>query len=224
MNIPKHVAIIMDGNGRWAKMRGLPRPMGHRAGIRTVKKIIKCASEIGINILTLYAFSTENWARPKGEIKTLMTLLKQFIKKEAVALKKNNVKVNVLGEISPIPARAEVEKLIEETKENTGLLLNIALNYGARQEIIRAVNKIIAEGIKNVDEETFADYLYTKGMSDPELLIRTSGEMRISNFLLWQIAYSEIYVTKTLWPDFEKKDLLEAISDYNKRERRFGGI
>ncbi len=227
MNIPKHIAIIMDGNGRWAKKRGLPRLYGHHAGMKSVREVVRAASDMGVGVLTLYAFSTENWNRPKSEIKGLFGLMKLFIKKELGALHKNNVKVNIIGRLSELPI--DVVKLVKEatdkTSKNTGMLLNIALNYGGRQEIVDAVNKIISEGIyKKVDEKIFEKYLYTIGLPSPDLIIRTSGENRISNFLLWQSAYSEFYTIETLWPDFKKKNLMEAISEYQKRNRRFGGV
>lgn len=223
---PRHVAIIMDGNGRWARKRGLPRILGHRAGMKSVKRVIKSASEMGLEYLTLYAFSTENWKRPAKEVSALMSLLKEYIQIEGENLKKNNIRVNVLGDISKVPAdsRAAIEKIVSETAANSGLSLNIALNYGGRQEILRAVNNIIKDGLCNVDDKTFSNYLYTRGMPDPDLLIRTSGEYRISNFLLWQMAYTEIYITKTLWPDFDKKELLKALDNFSSRQRRFGGI
>ena len=227
MNIPKHIAIIMDGNGRWAKKRGLPRLYGHHAGMKSVREVVRVASDMGVGVLTLYAFSTENWNRPKSEIKGLFYLLKLFIKKELGRLHKNNVKVNIIGRLSELPI--DIIKLVKEatekTSKNTGMILNIALNYGGRQEIVDAVNKIITEGTyKKVDEKIFEKCLYTTGLPSPDLIIRTSGENRISNFLLWQSAYSEFYTTETLWPDFKKKNLMEAISEYQKRNRRFGGV
>ena len=227
MLIPKHIAIIMDGNGRWAKKRGLPRLYGHHAGMKSVREVVRAASDTGIRVLTLYAFSTENWNRPKSEIKGLFNLLKLFIKKELGSLHKNNVKVIIIGRISELPINIVklIKKATEKTSKNTGMILNIALNYGGRQEIVDAVNEIITEGIyKKVDEKIFEKYLYTTDLPFPDLIIRTSGESRISNFLLWQSAYSEFYTTKTLWPDFKKKNLMEAISDYQKRNRRFGGL
>jgi len=227
MLIPKHIAIIMDGNGRWAKKRGLPRLYGHHAGMKSVREVVRAASDTGIRVLTLYAFSTENWNRPKSEIKGLFNLLKLFIKKELGSLHKNNVKVVIIGRISELPINIVklVKEATEKTSKNTGMILNIALNYGGRQEIVDAVNEIITEGIyKKVDEKIFEKYLYTTDLPFPDLIIRTSGESRISNFLLWQSAYSEFYTTKTLWPDFKKKNLMEAISDYQKRNRRFGGL
>jgi len=217
----------MDGNGRWAKKRGLPRLYGHHAGMKSVREVVRAASDTGIRVLTLYAFSTENWNRPKSEIKGLFNLLKLFIKKELGSLHKNNVKVIIIGRISELPINIVklVKKATEKTSKNTGMILNIALNYGGRQEIVDAVNEIITEGIyKKVDEKIFEKYLYTTDLPFPDLIIRTSGESRISNFLLWQSAYSEFYTTKTLWPDFKKKNLMEAISDYQKRNRRFGGL
>jgi undecaprenyl diphosphate synthase len=217
----------MDGNGRWAKKRGLPRLYGHHAGMKSVREVVRAASDTGVGVLTLYAFSTENWNRPKSEIKGLFGLMKLFIKKELGALHKNNVKVNIIGRLSELPI--DIVKLVKEATEktlkNTGMILNIALNYGGRQEIVDAVNKIITEGTyKKVDEKFFEKYLYTTGLPSPDLIIRTSGENRISNFLLWQSAYSEFYTTETLWPDFKKKNLMEAISEYQKRNRRFGGV
>ncbi|MFH0947556.1 MAG: isoprenyl transferase [Elusimicrobiota bacterium] len=226
MNIPKHIAIIMDGNGRWAKKRGLPRLYGHHAGMKSVREIVIAANDIGVGVLTLYAFSTENWNRPKSEIKGLFGLLKLFIKKELGRLHKNNVKVNIIGRLSELPIDIVklVEEAMEKTSKNTGMILNIALNYGGRQEIVDAVNKIITDGThKKVDEKIFEKYLYTTNLPSPDLIIRTSGESRISNFLLWQSAYSEFYMTSILWPDFKKKNLIEAIDEYQKRNRRFGG-
>ncbi|GHT51440.1 isoprenyl transferase [Endomicrobiia bacterium] len=224
--IPRHVAIIMDGNGRWAKKRSLPRVFGHEQGVKTVKKIVKAADSIGIKILTIYAFSTENWKRPRSEIEVLFSLLQQFIKKDLKELSGCGVKLRILGDLSKFP-----ENIIKEIKDackimskNTGLELNIALNYGARQELIRAFEEMSKQGIKKPTEEIVSSLLYTNGQADPDLLIRTSGEFRISNFLLWQIAYSEIYVTDKLWPDFTQHDLEEAVVEFQRRERRFGGI
>jgi len=231
--IPEHVALIMDGNGRWAKQRGLPRTLGHRAGVEALKEIVRYASEIGIKILTVYAFSTENWARPIEEVDYLInTLLVEYMKKEIDELNKNNVKVRILGNIDDLPVltRKQIVEAVEITKNNTGLKFNIALNYGGRKEIIDAVKKItnmVLNGMideKEINEELFSRYLYTAGDKDPDLIIRTSGEMRISNFLIWQSAYSEFYFTKTLWPDFTKEDLDKAINEYAKRDRRFGGV
>jgi undecaprenyl diphosphate synthase len=230
--IPVHIAIIMDGNGRWAKKRNLPRIFGHREGAKSVREITTACAELGVKYLTLYAFSTENWKRPENEIKFLFNLLDDYLVKERKTLIKNNIKFRVIGDIKKLPSNI-IKKIVYNeriTKNNTGLNLILALNYGTRSEIINAVNKI-ANDVKSgkikknkITEELFNNYLYTKGIPDPDLLIRTSGEMRVSNFLLWQIAYSEIYVTKTLWPDFRKKELLKAINEFNKRERRFGGL
>jgi undecaprenyl diphosphate synthase len=228
--LPKHIAIIMDGNGRWAKKRRLPRLAGHRAGIKRVREIVRFTAELGIPILTLYAFSIENWKRPKKEVDTLMFLLKDYLKKEINQLNKNKVKLNAIGRINnlPSPVQDALYEAKEETGNNEGLLLNLALSYGGRTEIIDAVNKLVerlkSAGNKKITEREFANCLYTAGIPDPDLLIRTSGEMRISNFLLWQLAYTEIWVTPVLWPDFGRKELLQALLDYQKRERRFGGI
>jgi undecaprenyl diphosphate synthase len=224
--LPQHVGIIMDGNGRWAKKRGLPRVFGHRAGVNTVRKIVETAAKIGIRCLSLYAFSTENWRRPKNEIEFLFNLLRQYIKKEEKNLIKNNIKVVISGDVSKIDKNTveALRKLVEKLKNNTGLIVNLCINYGGRQEIIHAVNKIISLGIKSVDEKKFEEFLYTKDLPELDLLIRTSGELRISNFMLWQVAYAEVYFTKTLWPDFTPKEFVLAIKDYQSRERRFGAI
>ncbi|KYH35803.1 isoprenyl transferase [Clostridium tepidiprofundi DSM 19306] len=230
--MPRHVAIIMDGNGRWAKKRNLPRTVGHRAGVETIREIVKECSNLGIKYLTLYAFSTENWKRPKEEVTTLMKLLSEYLKNEFEELNRNNVVINHIGDISKLPSVCQKELSIayEKTKYNTGLVLNLALNYGGRNEIVDAVKKIsrdISEGrliIDDIDESIINDYIYTSGMPDPELIIRTSGEIRLSNFLIWQSAYSELYFTDILWPDFNKTNLKEAILDYQKRHRRFGGV
>lgn len=230
--LPKHIAIIMDGNGRWAKKRLLPRSAGHKAGVERVKEIVKAAGDIGIKYLTLYAFSTENWKRPKNEVDYLMQLLVEYLRKELEVLHRNNVRINVLGDLDKLPktAKEEVIKAIEKTKSNNKLNLNIALNYGGRGEIIRAIKYCISDIIDNkidlesITEDSFKKYLYTKEQPDPDLLIRPSGELRISNFLLYQIAYTEFCFTNVYWPDFTKEHLYEAIIDYQKRERRFGGI
>jgi undecaprenyl diphosphate synthase len=224
--IPAHVAIIMDGNGRWAKKRALPRIFGHKQGVKTIKKIVKAASSLGIKVLTLYAFSTENWKRPKSEIKALMVLLKYFLSKEVDELNKEGVKLRALGDLSKFSEdiKIEIKKACDLTCNNTGLNLNIALNYGARQEILQAFEKMLKQGIKKPTEAILSSFLYTAGQPDPDLLIRTSGEFRISNFLLWQIAYSEIYIVDKLWPDFSKKDLESAIINFQRRQRRFGGV
>ena len=228
--IPRHIAIIMDGNGRWAKERGLPRIAGHREGINSVREITKICGEIGVKYLTLYTFSTENWSRPKTEVKALMTLLLSTIKKEIKELHKNDVKFSTIGDISILPKGTvkgikEGEKL---TFDNSGLNLILALNYGSRQEIISAVNNIVYDVKKgsldsnSIDENIFSSYLDTNNCPDPDLLIRTSGELRISNFLLWQSAYTEMYLTNTYWPSFRENELFAAIFDFQNRERRFG--
>jgi undecaprenyl diphosphate synthase len=226
--LPSHIAIIMDGNGRWAAQRHLPRVEGHRAGIDSVRDVVETSARLGIDVLTLYAFSVENWKRPRAEVNTLMMLLKRYIRLELGTLLKNNIRFKVIGraeELAP-DVRDELEIGIRQTAGNSGMLFNIALNYGGRAEIIDAARRAIAEGIaaEDLDERRFGDLLYTAGQPDPDLLIRTSGEMRVSNFLLWQIAYSEIWVTETLWPDFRRRDLLEAVLAYQKRDRRYGGI
>lgn len=228
--LPQHIAIIMDGNGRWAKLRGLPRIMGHRAGIKTVREVIKASRELGIKYLTLYAFSAENWKRPKQEVEMLMGFLNEYIDKELDSFVKNDIKLNVIGRISGLPdyVQPKLKKAIEKTKDCASMTLNVALNYSGRSEIVDAAKKFASlvksgrRAVNDLDEGLFSDLLYTRGQPDPDLLIRTSGEMRISNFLLWQISYSELYITPKLWPDFSKKDLEEAIAAYQKRERRFG--
>src|SRR6187200_2747074 len=226
--LPGHVAVIMDGNGRWAAQRHLPRVEGHRAGIDSVRDVVETSARLGIDVLTLYAFSVENWKRPRAEVNTLMMLLKRYIRLEIGTLNKNNIRFRTIGrtdELSP-DVQAELELGVRQTAGNTGMLFNIALNYGGRAEIVDAARKAIASGISAdaLDERHFSEFLYTAGQPDPDLLIRTSGEMRVSNFLLWQIAYAEIWVTDTLWPDFRRRDLLQAIVAYQKRERRYGGI
>ncbi|MCD6116817.1 isoprenyl transferase [bacterium] len=230
--IPNHIAIIMDGNGRWAKKRNLPRIAGHRAGVKTVRMVVEECGNLGIDSLTLYTFSTENWSRPEKEVSALMKLLIQTLRKEIRDLVKNNVRLNVIGNINGLPHKTAegMRKGIEATRGNTGLKLNLALNYSGREEIINAV-RLIAElsaagKIKpeDIDESVIEENLYTRGLTDPDLLIRTSGEMRISNFLLWQLAYTELYITDVLWPDFSREDLYNAILIYSKRERRFGKV
>lgn len=231
-NIPKHIAIIMDGNGRWAKKRGLPRTIGHRAGVETIRNIVKASSKIGIKYLTLYAFSTENWKRPKDEVSTLMSLLVEFLRKEIDELNSNNVIVQTIGDISQLPetCQKELDRAYDITKANSGLKLNLALNYGGRDEIVRAINKMFSDfkaekfKIENIDDMLISSYLDTSGMPDPDLLIRPSGEYRISNFLLWQIAYSEMWFADIYWPDFKPYHLYKAILEYQERDRRFGGI
>jgi undecaprenyl diphosphate synthase len=226
--LPVHVAVIMDGNGRWAAQRHLPRVEGHRAGIDSVRDVVETSARLGIGVLTLYAFSVENWKRPRAEINVLMMLLKRYIRSELSTLLDNNIQFRVIGrpeELSP-DVQHELEIGIGRTANNTGMQFNIALNYGGRAEIIDAARRAMAAGVSpdDLDERRFSDFLYTAGQPDPDLLIRTSGEMRVSNFLLWQIAYSEIWVTETLWPDFRRRDLLEAVVAYQKRDRRYGGI
>ena len=226
--LPSHLAVIMDGNGRWAAQRHLPRVEGHRAGIESVREVVEGSARLGIRVLTLYAFSVENWKRPVSEVSTLMTLLKRYLRLELNTLLRNNIRFQVIGlkEALAPDIRRELAAAEEKTTSNSGMLFNIALNYGGRAEIVEAVRRILASGVKpdDVDEQRFSEYLYTAGQPDPDLLIRTSGEMRVSNFLLWQIAYAEIWVTDTLWPDFRKRDLFEAILAYQKRDRRYGGI
>ncbi len=227
-NIPEHVAIIMDGNGRWAKNRNKPRFYGHKEGMKRVKEIVETSKEFGIKVLTLFAFSTENWERPKEEVSFLMSLLKEYIKKEVKELKKNNIRLNFIGDLSKFSD--DIKNLLNNSMKITSncndLMLNIALNYGGRADILQAVKRIVSEKIseEEINEELFSNYLYTKGIKDPDLLIRTSGEYRISNFLLWQIAYTELYITDTLWPDFDKNEFKKALEDFSKRERRFGKI
>jgi undecaprenyl diphosphate synthase len=226
--LPNHVAVIMDGNGRWAAQRHLPRVEGHRAGIESVREVVEGSARLGIRVLTLYAFSVENWKRPVTEVSTLMMLLKRYLRLELNTLLRNNIRFNVIGradELAP-DVRGELKMAEEKTADNRGMLFNIALNYGGRAEIVEAARRLIASGVAadEVDEQRFGDFLYTAGQPDPDLLIRTSGEMRVSNFLLWQIAYAEIWVTDTLWPDFRKRHLLEAVLAYQKRDRRYGGI
>lgn len=230
--LPRHIAIIMDGNGRWAQKRALPRAMGHRAGVEALRKIVKTSSELGIQVLTVYAFSTENWSRPKDEVGVLMTLLTEYLKKELNELHQNNVVIRTIGRIKELPmeAQRELDHSMKRTRENTGLILNLALNYGGRSEIIDAVKKVSSDvlsgkqRIEEINEDIFSQQLFTNQVPDPDLLIRTSGEMRLSNFLLWQLAYTEIVITKEFWPDFGEKELLESIKEYQKRDRRFGGI
>jgi undecaprenyl diphosphate synthase len=226
--LPAHVAIIMDGNGRWAAQRHLPRVEGHRAGIESVREVVEGSARLGIQVLTLYAFSVENWKRPVSEVSTLMMLLKRYLRLELNTLLRNNIRFRVIGRASDLAAdvRSELALGEEKTATNTGMLFNIALNYGGRAEIVEAAKRLIEAGVQadELDEDRFAGFLYTAGQPDPDLLIRTSGEIRVSNFLLWQIAYAEIWVTETLWPDFRKRHLLEAILAYQKRDRRYGGI
>jgi len=231
--LPQHIAIIMDGNGRWAKRRHLPRVAGHKAGIASVRSSVKTAARLGIRALTLYAFSTENWKRPRSEVETLWRLLHTYVRKELPTLMENNIRAQAIGRLHGLPARVreDLEQAMQETAVNDGMRLNIAINYSGRTEIADAVNRLIEEAAREgkaaelrIDERQIASRLYTAGLPDLDLMIRTSGELRISNFLLWQVAYSEIYVTPTLWPDFRCADLLQAVLDYQKRDRRFGGL
>ncbi|WP_294156390.1 isoprenyl transferase [uncultured Clostridium sp.] len=231
-NIPNHIAIIMDGNGRWAKEKKLPRSMGHKAGVETIRRILKEATRLGVKNLTLYAFSTENWGRPKDEVSTLMKLLVTYLRKELDECNKNGVKMNLFGDMTRLPQECQdaLNDALEMTKNNTRINLNFALNYGGRDEIVRAI-KLISSDIKNniineedINSELVADYLYTKGIPDPDLIIRPSGEQRLSNFLLWQCAYSEFWYSDINWPDFKEEDLRRAISDYQNRDRRFGKV
>ncbi len=226
--LPTHVAIIMDGNGRWAKMRKLPRIEGHKAGIQSVRVAVETAYNVGIKYLTLYAFSKENWKRPKSEVDALMALLEEYLGKEEKKFLEENIKFRAIGRIDELPTHININlrRLEELTKNKDKMTLIIALNYGGRTEIVDAVNRILKENprIKKIEEKTLENFLYTSGIPDPDLLIRTSGELRISNFLLWQIAYAELWITSVLWPDFSRKDFLMAIKDYQGRERRFGGI
>jgi undecaprenyl diphosphate synthase len=231
-DIPKHIAIIMDGNGRWAREKTLPRIAGHREGVNSVREVTRICGEIDVEFLTLYTFSKENWKRPKKEVSALMTLLLRTINKEVKGLHKNNVKFNIIGDLEMLPpsTRKGLEEGISLTSQNTGLNLSLALNYGSRQEMLEATQTLAMQvkdgliSVGDINEELFSKYLYTNGIPDPDLMIRTSGESRLSNFLLWQSAYTEIYMTSTYWPDFREKELLEAILDYQKRERRFGKV
>lgn len=231
-NLPSHVAIIMDGNGRWAKKRLLNRIKGHEKGSETVRTIIRTCRELKIPVLTLYAFSTENWQRPKFEVAALMTLLKKFLKSEQTEMMDNNIRLNAIGQIDLLPQDVyqSLKKVMDLTRKNNGLILNLALSYGGRAEIVKMVREIaqkMKDGLINSDSitpELVSEHLYTRGMPDPDLLIRTSGEMRISNFLLWQIAYAEIFITDTLWPDFSKEEFIAILKNYQLRDRRFGKV
>ena len=227
MAIPNHIAIIMDGNGRWAQKRGLPRSAGHLAGSRNISKVVENCMRAGVKALTLYAFSTENWKRPEDEVNYLMKLVPKFCSKYRSYFQKHSIRLTTIGRTAALPqiAREPLEQLIAETAENNAFTLNIAINYGGRAEIIDAVNSLLAEHRDTpITEEDFAQKLYAPFLPDPDLLIRTGGEMRISNFLLWEISYSELYVTDTLWPDFDKKALLQALEAFEKRDRRYGGV
>jgi undecaprenyl diphosphate synthase len=230
--LPAHIAVIMDGNGRWARQRNLPRVAGHKAGVDPVRSTVETCARLGIGYLTLYAFSVENWKRPRHEVETLWRLLRFYLRRELPDLMDNNIRLQAIGRIEALPeaVRAELDEVVLETSRNTGLQVNLAINYGGRSEIVDAVNAALRNrelrdpSDLTISEETISAHLYTAGKPDPDLLIRTSGEMRVSNFLLWQIAYAELYVTDTLWPDFRRGDLLRALLDYQKRERRFGGV
>ena len=230
--LPRHVAIIMDGNGRWAQRRHLPRIAGHRAGMKATRDVVETCSRLRLSCLTLYAFSLENWRRPQSEVHFLMRLLREYVKRELASLQENNIRLLFIGRSAELPTavREDMDDAMRQTARNTGMKLVVALNYGGRAEITDAFNAVIdavrANGLANlrVDEQTISDHLYTAGLPDPDLLIRTSGEMRVSNFLLWQIAYAEIYITEALWPDFSRARLFEALLDFQKRERRYGGL
>ena len=230
--LPRHIAVIMDGNGRWAKSRNLPRVEGHRAGIASVRETVETAARLELPVMTLYAFSVENWKRPRYEVATLMLLLKEYLRKELATLMENNIRFVPIGRVDGLDesVQRELRYAQEQTARNTGLLFQIALNYGGRAEIVDTVNRIMTLLRERemtdavIDEAFFSDHLYTANVHDPDLLIRTSGEMRVSNFLLWQIAYAEIHVTKVLWPDFRKRHLFEAIIDFQSRDRRYGGV
>jgi undecaprenyl diphosphate synthase len=230
--VPQHLAVIMDGNGRWAERRHLPRVAGHRAGVKAAREIIESCARLKLPYLTLYAFSLENWRRPQAEVDFLMRLLREYLKRELPAIHKNNIRLLIIGRSEQLPeaVRKDIEQGMRMTARNTGMKLVVALNYGGRAELVDAFNAMLEHVRSNglsafhADEQTISEHLYTAGLPDPDLLIRTSGEMRVSNFLLWQIAYAEIYVTETLWPDFSRARLLEALVDFQKRERRYGGL
>ncbi|HAV60855.1 MAG TPA: isoprenyl transferase [Verrucomicrobiales bacterium] len=231
-NLPTHVAVIMDGNGRWAKQRGLPRVEGHRQGAESVKAVVKTAGELGIKFVTLYAFSVENWNRPKDEVDTLMKYLLRFLKREVGEMRKNNIRLQAIGQIWRLPEniQEQLAQTVQATAKNNGITLTLALSYGGRTEIVDAVRQI-AKDVKDgrldpaeINEQVIAHHLYTHGTPDPDLLIRTSGELRVSNFLLWQISYAEFVVTETLWPDFGRREFIAALEEYSKRQRRYGGV
>jgi len=223
--LPRHIAIIMDGNGRWARRRNLPRVAGHKAGIQPVRTTVETCARLGLEALTLYAFSVENWKRPRVEVDTLWRLLRIYLRAELPEMHRHDIRFTAIGRLDALPAfvRGELEAVIESTAKNRGMQLNLAINYGGRAELVDAVRALVEDGVE-IDEAAISARLYTAGMPDPDLLIRTSGEMRVSNFLLWQIAYAELYVTETLWPDFTRAELLRAIVDYQKRDRRFGAV
>lgn len=230
--LPQHIAVIMDGNGRWAAARRLPRVAGHRSGIASVREVVETSARLGIEVLTLYAFSVENWKRPQTEISTLMSLLKEYLQKELASILKNNIQFRTIGRVRDLAPdiQAQLKQAIADTRCNTGMIMNIALNYGGRTELVDAFQSILDQVRRHdnydlaVTEQLISDHLYTSGLMDPDLVIRTSGEMRVSNFLLWQIAYAEIWLTPVFWPDFRRGHLFEAIIDYQKRDRRYGGI
>jgi undecaprenyl diphosphate synthase len=228
--LPQHIAVIMDGNGRWAKRRRLPRIAGHRAGINAVRQVVEACARLGVPYLTLYALSLENWKRPQTEIKLLMGLLREYLKKEIGELNRQNIRLGVIGRVQelPKPVLQDLQNALDRTRPNSGMRLTLALNYGARAELVDAVSELLANSTRNgsvtIDEAVLSAHLYTRDLPDPDLLIRTSGELRLSNFLLWQVAYAELWVTETLWPDFRQKDLFQAIIDFQKRERRYGGL
>jgi undecaprenyl diphosphate synthase len=230
--LPRHVAVIMDGNGRWAKGRGMPRIMGHRRGVDVLKNLLRCCRDWGVEALTAYAFSTENWGRPSDEVEFLMTLFERVLRRELREMMNEDVCIRFVGNLSVLPTslQAEIEKSVEATRHNKGIKFSVATNYGGRQEILQACRAIAAQvqqghlQLGDIDESIFERHLYTSGICDPDLLIRTSGEMRVSNFLLWQMAYAELYVTDTLWPDFDRAEFHRALSDYQRRERRFGKV
>lgn len=231
--LPAHIGVIMDGNGRWANSRSLPRAAGHKAGVEPVRMTVETCARLNVQCLTLYAFSVENWKRPRAEVETLWRLLRYYLRKEVAHLMENNIRLRAIGRLDELSVeiRRELDAAFAATSSNTGLILNLAINYGGRSEIVDAVNRLVAEARRagrlddlKIDEEAISRHLYTAGQPEPDLLIRTSGEMRISNFLLWQIAYAELYVTETYWPDFTRTALLEALAAYQKRDRRFGGL
>jgi len=224
--IPAHIAVIMDGNGRWAAERGLPRTAGHRAGVKSVEEVTRACSDIGVKVLTLYAFSSENWRRPRLEVAALMRLLAATLRGKRGLFEENNIRLRACGRISEMPSsvRNELEASKKALAKNDGMILNLALNYGGRQEIADAANSLLASGAKTIDEESLSSRLYTAGLPDPDLVIRTSGERRLSNFLLWQSAYAELYFASAHWPDFGREELFEAVRDYQSRQRRFGGV
>jgi len=224
--LPIHIGIIMDGNGRWAQKRNLPRYYGHKRGIESVRRVVKAAKKYGIKYLTLYSFSTENWKRPKEEVEFLFKLMEERLKKEGEKLNKQNVRVRFIGNREQLPKKLQkiMEDVEELTKNNDGLNLTFAINYGGREEILQAIKKLKKEDLKDLNEENFKKYLYTKDLPDPDIIVRTAGEKRLSNFLLWQSSYSEFYFTKTLWPDFSEEDFLKVLADYQRRKRKFGGL